>query len=69
MAWVQLRASQAASEDEIKAFCRGNIAHFKVPRYIWFVQEFPTTVTGKLQKFRMREISLEKMGQGLTGHA
>ena len=69
MAWVQLRAGQAASEDEIKAFCRGNIAHFKVPKHVWFVEEFPTTVTGKLQKFRMREIALEKMGQGQAGHA
>jgi fatty-acyl-CoA synthase len=69
MAWVQLRAGQVASEDEIKAFCRGNIAHFKMPKYVWFVEEFPTTVTGKLQKFRMREIALEKIGQGVTGQA
>ncbi|GAO35114.1 AMP-binding protein [Sulfuricella sp. T08] len=69
MAWIQLRAGQSASEEEMREFCRGNIAHFKIPRWIWFVEEFPTTVTGKLQKFRMREIALEKMGQGLTGHA
>ncbi len=62
MAWVQLRAGQTAGEDEIREFCRGNIAHFKIPRWIWFVEEFPTTVTGKLQKFRMREIAIEKMG-------
>ncbi|MDP2964069.1 MAG: AMP-binding protein [Sulfurimicrobium sp.] len=67
MAWVQLRAGQSASDEELREFCRGSIAHFKIPRWIWFVEEFPTTVTGKLQKFRMREIALEKMGQGGAG--
>ena len=65
MAWIQLRTGQSAGEEEIREFCRNNIAHFKIPRYIWFVEEFPTTVTGKLQKFRMREIALERMGQAL----
>ncbi|MDP3686251.1 MAG: AMP-binding protein [Sulfurimicrobium sp.] len=67
MAWVQLRAGQKAGEEELQEFCRGNIAHFKIPRWIWFVDVFPTTVTGKLQKFRMREMALEKMGQETTG--
>ena len=68
MAWVQLRAGQTASEDELKAFCQGQIAHFKIPRYIRFVEEFPTTVTGKLQKFRMREMAAEQLGAaGTTG--
>jgi fatty-acyl-CoA synthase len=62
MAWIQLRAGQTATEDEIKNFCKGEVAHFKIPKYIWFVEEFPTTVTGKLQKFRMQEIAKEKMG-------
>jgi len=62
MAWVQLRAGQTASEEELKAFCQDQIAHFKIPRYIRFVEEFPTTVTGKLQKFRMREIAAEQLG-------
>jgi fatty-acyl-CoA synthase len=57
MAWIQLRAGVAATEDEIRGFCRGQIAHYKVPRHIRFVEEFPTTVTGKLQKFRMREMA------------
>jgi fatty-acyl-CoA synthase len=61
MAWVQLRAGASASEDELREYCRGRIAHFKVPRYVWFVEEFPMTVTGKLQKFRMREIATEKL--------
>ena len=61
MAWLQPRAGQAATEQEIRGFCKGQLAHFKVPKYIWFVDEFPTTVTGKLQKFRMREIAIEKL--------
>ena len=62
MAWIQLRAGQTASEEELKAFCQGQIAHFKIPRYVRFVDEFPTTVTGKLQKFRMREMAAEQLG-------
>lgn len=61
MAWIQLHAGSSASESEIRDFCRGRIAHFKVPRYVWFVDEFPMTVTGKLQKFRMREIASERL--------
>jgi len=61
MAWLQLHAGESATEEEMRAFCKGNIAHFKIPRYIWFVDEFPMTVTGKLQKFRMREIATEKL--------
>jgi len=63
MAWVQLRAGQGAEAEEIRDFCKANMAYFKVPKYVWFVEEFPMTVTGKLQKFRMREIALEKMGK------
>ena len=66
MAWIQLRAGQSATEAEIRDFCRGRIAHFKIPRYVWFVDEFPTTVTGKLQKFRMREIAAERLGAGAS---
>ena len=61
MAWIQLHAGETATEDEIRAFCKEQIAHFKIPKYIWFVEDFPMTVTGKLQKFRMREIALEKL--------
>lgn len=68
MAWIQLRAGQSATEEEFKAFCHGQIAHFKVPRYIWFVAEFPTTVTGKLQKFRMQEIAREHMADAANAH-
>jgi fatty-acyl-CoA synthase len=61
-AWVRLKPGTAASEEEIQQFCRGKIAHFKVPRWIRFVEEFPMTVTGKTQKFRIREIEIEMRG-------
>ena len=54
-AWIELHSGQSASEDEIRTFCKDKIAHFKIPKYIRFVTEFPMTVTGKLQKFKMRE--------------
>jgi fatty-acyl-CoA synthase len=61
-AWVKLRPGVAATEDEIKAFCREQIAHYKVPRYVKFVDEFPMTVTGKIQKFIMRERTINELG-------
>ena len=61
-AWVRLRPGVAATEEEIKAFCRDQIAHYKVPRYVKFVDEFPMTVTGKIQKFIMRERSVAELG-------
>ena len=61
-AWVKLRPGVAASEEEIRAFCRDQIAHYKVPRYIKFVDEFPITVTGKIQKFIMRERTIDELG-------
>jgi fatty-acyl-CoA synthase len=54
-AWIQLRPAATATEDEIREFCRGQIAHHKIPRYVRFVSEFPMTVTGKAQKYLMRE--------------
>ena len=62
MAWVPLREGAEVTEDELRAFCRERLAHFKVPRYVKFVDEFPMTVTGKIQKFRMREIAIEELG-------
>jgi len=67
MAWIQLHEGMTATEDEIRDFCKDRIAHFKIPKYIWFVDTFPMTVTGKLQKFRMREIAIEKLGQATQG--
>ncbi len=63
MAWIQLHKGLTATAEEIRDFCKGKIAHFKIPKYIWFVKEFPMTVTGKLQKYRMREIAVEKLNQ------
>ena len=54
-AWIKLRDGASASEEEMREFCKGNLAHFKIPRYICFVEEFPMTVTGKVQKFVIRE--------------
>jgi fatty-acyl-CoA synthase len=62
MAWVVLREGEAADEDELRAFCKDQIAHYKVPRYFKFVNEFPMTVTGKVQKFKMREVAIEELG-------
>jgi fatty-acyl-CoA synthase len=59
MAWIQ--PLESISEEEIRTFLKDRIAHFKVPKYIHFVDEFPMTVTGKLQKFRMREIAMQSM--------
>jgi fatty-acyl-CoA synthase len=60
-AWVRLKAGQQATEDDIRSFCREQIAHFKIPRYIRFVHEFPMTVTGKIQKFLMRERMVQEL--------
>ena len=63
-AWIRLRDGQRATEEDVREYCRGQIASYKIPRYIRFTTEFPTTVTGKMQKFRMREISIEELGLG-----
>jgi len=60
-AWIQLKEGQSATPEEIKNFCKGTIAHFKVPKYIRFVDDFPTTVTGKIQKYKMREITIKEL--------
>ncbi|HEX5269471.1 MAG TPA: AMP-binding protein [Gemmataceae bacterium] len=61
-AWVRLRPGAALTDEQLKEFCRGRIAHYKVPRYVVFVDEYPTTVTGKVQKFRLRELGVERFG-------
>ena len=60
MAWVKPRAGAVLSVDDVREFCRGRIAHFKVPRYVRFIDEFPMTISGKVQKFRMREMAREQ---------
>jgi len=61
-AWVKLKPKTQCSEDEIREFCRRKLAHFKVPRYVKFVTEFPQTVTGKIQKFKIREKMIDELG-------
>jgi fatty-acyl-CoA synthase len=60
-AWIVLKPGVALSEDEVKSFCQGQIAHYKIPRHIRFVEGFPTTVTGKVQKFAMRESMIAEL--------
>ncbi|KAK7503793.1 hypothetical protein BaRGS_00004916 [Batillaria attramentaria] len=61
-AWVQLKSGEAATDSELKEFCKERMARFKVPRYFMFVEDFPMTVTGKIQKFKMREESVKILG-------
>jgi fatty-acyl-CoA synthase len=64
MAWVKLRDGATIEPEALRDFCRSSIAHFKVPRYVKFVGEFPMTVTGKVQKFVMREQAVAELGLG-----
>lgn len=61
VAWIKLHPGHHADDEQLRAFCKARIAHFKIPRHFRFVDEFPMTVTGKIQKFRMREISIEEI--------
>jgi len=63
-AWIQVRSGKTLSEEDVKTYCQGQIAHYKVPRYIRFVDDFPMTVTGKVQKFVMRERMAEELRAG-----
>jgi len=62
MAWIVLKAGQTATPDELREFCRGKIAHYKVPRYWRFTDTYPMTVSGKVQKFKMREMAIAELG-------
>ena len=64
MACVVLRPGASLTEQQLKDFCKGQIAHFKIPRYVKFVDSFPMTVTGKVQKFKMREDAIEELSLG-----
>jgi fatty-acyl-CoA synthase len=64
MAWVRPKPGQALTAEQLTAFCTGKIATFKIPRYWKVTDEFPMTVTGKIQKFRMREIAISELGLG-----
>jgi fatty-acyl-CoA synthase len=62
MAWVKVNAGEQITDEELKEFCKGQIAHYKIPRYIKFVDDFPMTVTGKIQKYQMRQQSTQELG-------
>jgi fatty-acyl-CoA synthase len=61
-AWIRLRPGQELDGDQVREYCRGKIAHYKIPRYVRFTPDFPMTVTGKVQKFKMRETSITELG-------
>ena len=61
VAWISLKEDGSITENEIKAICKENIAHFKVPSIIKFVKDYPMTVTGKIQKFKMRDMMVEEL--------
>jgi fatty-acyl-CoA synthase len=62
MAWVKVREGAALTEDALKEFCQGKSAHYKLPRYVKFTDEVQMTVTGKIQKFKMREQAVTELG-------
>jgi len=61
--WIQLKKDRRLDGEELRSWLKERVAHFKVPKYVRVVDEFPMTVTGKLQKFRMREMAVEKLQQ------
>ncbi|MGE8372268.1 MAG: AMP-binding protein [Pseudomonas putida] len=67
VAWIKLHPGHSATVEELQGWCKARIAHFKVPRHIRFVDEYPMTVTGKVQKFRMREISVAEISAVSAG--
>jgi fatty-acyl-CoA synthase len=69
MAWIIPREGTAITEELVRGFCRGKIAHYKVPRYVRVTDEFPMTVTGKIQKFKLRETAIEELGLRETATA
>ena len=64
MAWIIPRPGAALSEEAVREFCQGKIANYKIPRYMKLVDSFPMTVTGKVQKFKMRETAIAELGLG-----
>jgi len=60
-AWIKVRTGETLTEDDVKAYCKDQIAHYKIPRYVRFVDQFPMTVTGKMQKYLMRERMIEEL--------
>jgi fatty-acyl-CoA synthase len=68
VAWVRLKNGRTADEEEIRAYCRRKLAYFKVPQYVRFVDSYPATLSGKVQKFKMREFEIESRGLGALGN-
>lgn len=62
LACIRLKDGESATEDEVRKFCEGQIAYFKIPQHIRFVDAFPRTVTGKIQKFKIRELETKERG-------
>jgi fatty-acyl-CoA synthase len=62
MAWLQIEPGKQVTTDDVRAFCKGKIAHYKVPRYVASIDEFPMTVTGKIQKFKLRDDAIDQLG-------
>jgi fatty-acyl-CoA synthase len=62
VAWIRLRPGQPATEEEIRGFCQGQIAYYKIPEHVRFVDDFPATLSGKIQKFKIREFEIEARG-------
>jgi fatty-acyl-CoA synthase len=68
-AWIKMRDGAAPLDaDAVREFCTGRLAHYKIPRYVLIVEEFPMTVTGKIRKVQMREETAEKLGLVGAGH-
>jgi fatty-acyl-CoA synthase len=62
MAWLKVRGDATLDADSLRQYCQGRIAHYKIPRYVHVTDDFPMTVTGKVQKFKMREVAIEMLG-------
>jgi fatty-acyl-CoA synthase len=62
VAWVRLRPGQEATEEEIRVFCQSQIAYYKIPEHVRFVDDFPATLSGKIQKYKIREFEIEARG-------
>ena len=67
VAWVRIKDGAVVDEEEIRAYCRQKLAHFKVPQHVRFVESFPTTLSGKVQKFKMRQLEIEARGLSAIG--
>ena len=62
-AFIKMKKGEKMTEEEVQLFCRGNIARYKIPKYIFFVDEFPMTASGKIQKFRLKDLGVELLGK------